>query len=1085
MSVFGARRLLAATSVTLLLTGVLGAAGLSRAAAPPVRAAVSCPVSAAGRAAAAAAAQRCGARVLVADATDETSQTFANADGTFTWESSVRSRFARAAGGTWVTADATLAANADGTISPRASTFPMTFSGGGAAAPLIRAVRDGRELTLSWKGTLPQPSLYGNTATYAEVLPGVDLRVVAGVDGFAEHVVVKSRAAASAVRKLRLGLHGEGLSVRRDNTGGLRALDDAGHTVFAAGTPLMWDSSDRPARSRLLAAGRYNEAGDVLPRTRAVGLELAGGDILLSPDRGLLDDAAAVYPVVIDPTVVGARNHWTALSQSSPTTSYYDAVDGAFSSTDGTNGLVRVGLSDWQSPVLTMRSLFEMDTSGLQGKGKVTSATFRLAQRWSGVDCGSGPGAVGLFWTNPINSGVTWNTSWNLDGTGWLRQIGSSSAAFRSDMSGAVCGPNDVSFDITGYASTIGLGCCAATTLGLRGLDETNHNTWKRYLNNAANSPTLIVTYDATPVLGARSTVPATSCVTGSGRPVIGTLTPTLSATATDTEGQPLSATFEWWAVGGTAALGSATATGVASGGMVSRQIPGGQLAGGGSYQWRVTVSDGSTSATSGWCEFGTAVLDPAATGCPGSLTPGDLNGDGVRDRVIGDPKGGPAGSVYVIDGATGAERTLQEGADGVPGTVGDNDQFGWAVTVYDANRDGCADVAVSAPLYDYNGVSDSGVVYLLYGSPAGLARGPASMTIAQGVALPNGRGTVPDSPEAGDWFGHALSGGVTANGEPFLIIGAPGEDIGTASDTGTVHYLRGTVNVKFDGHSPEGPETDDRSGTSLASTPYQFGIGVPGEAAGPGTEFSGSVCVLNHNSGGTAPSGIRCFRQGDDTYSSDPPERGDGYGTSIAMVPYRQSGQPVGTPSSLLVVGVPGEDIGSVTDAGMVQEYLVTTTAGQHLGTVGGGTGGIGEGDQAGAYFGRQVVAANLSPDAEASPATVLIAVGMAGKDRGSVRDSGAVRVIGGGTNILTSSVLVERTAGALPGAPTTQELLGGWLSTDGTNLLVPSPWGNRAVYAIPWSGLASGSAAPARTYVPGQGGIPATAVAFGTAIG
>jgi len=61
-------------------------------------------------------------------------------------------------------------------------------------------------------------------------------------------------------------------------------------------------------------------------------------------------------------------------------------------------------------------------------------------------------------------------------------------------------------------------------------------------------------------------------------------------------------------------------------------------------------------------------------------------------------------------------------------------------------------------------------------------------------------------------------------------------------------------------------------------------------------------------------------------------------------------------------------------------------------------------------------------------------------------------------------------------------QEFVG---TDDGTNLLVPSPWGNRAVYAIPWSGLASGSAAPARTYVPGQGGIPATAVAFGTAIG
>ncbi|WP_238010151.1 hypothetical protein KZZ52_05455 [Dactylosporangium sp. AC04546] len=1078
----------------MLLLGVLVAVdvtGTDRTIGRPEARAVTCPAGVAGRTAAADAARRCSGRVLVSDATDETSQTFANPDGTYTWESSVRTRFAKAADGTWTTADATLVTSLDGTISPRAATFPMVFSGGGKGAPLIRADRNGRRLSVGWKGTLPKPVLSGNVATYPDVLPGVDLRVVAGVDGFAEHVVVRNRAAArqASVRQLRLGLIGEGLTIQRDPSGGMRAVDEAGSVVFAAGTPLMWDSSDVTARNRLLQAGRVNEAGDVVPRTRPVQLAVDGGDLVLTPDTAMLDDDAVEYPVVIDPTVVGARNHWTELSKSSPDQSYYDAPNGTFSSTDGTNGLARVGLSDWQSPVFTMRPVFELDTSGFMGKGKVTSATFTLAQRWSGVTCSQGPGAVGLFWTPPITASTTWNTGWNASGTGWGSQIGTTSAAYRSDMTGS-CGPNDVSFDITAWASTIGLGCCTAVTLGLKALDETNHNTWKRYLNDATNSPKLSVTYNATPTVTARATVPASACVTGSGRPTIGSVVPRLSATASDTENDPMSAVFEWWAVGGTAQIGSATVSGVTSGATASTQVPTGQLAGGGAYQWRVTVSDGSTSVTSPWCEFATAVVDPQAAGCPATLTPGDVNGDGVADRLIGDPKS-PAGSlanagaVILVDGASGAVRTLQVGVEGVPGTAAANDEFGTSLAVYDANLDGCADVAVGAPMRDSNGQADSGAVYLLYGSPQGLAKGPATMVVTQGAALPNGRGTVPDQTEAGDWFGYSLAGGTTAANEPYLVIGAPGEDVGSVFDAGTVHYLRGTVNVKFDGQSPQGAETDDRTGTAVTASPYHIAVASPGEAQGAGSEFAGSVCLLNHNSGATAPVGVRCLVQGDDTYGAESPERGDGFGTAIAMVPYRRPGSPAGAVESLLVVGVPGEDIGTAVDAGMVQQYVVTNAGAVHVGTVGGGTPGVGEGDQAGAYFGRRVVAVNRDPAAEASASTVLIAVGLAGKDRGSTVDSGAIRVFAGGTNILTSSVLVERRSGALPGSPAGQELLGGWLASDGTNLLVPVVWINRAVYVIPWSSLATGGAAPTRTYTPGQGGIPTTVTAFGSALG
>jgi FG-GAP repeat len=1050
-----------------------------------------CPSSAPDEVSASTQAHRCASRILVAEATDETSQTFANPDGTYTWESSVRPRFARAADGSWVPADATLVTNADGSVSPKASTFPMVFSGGGTAA-LITANRGGKALSLSWKGTLPKPVLSGNMATYPDVMSGVDLRVIADVDGFSEHVVLKNRAAAALakVRSLRLNMTGTGLTIRRDATGGLSAVDAGGDAVFSAGTPLMWDSSHNVERTALLESGDYAAAEGVLPKIRNVGLAVDNGDLVLTPDAAMLDDASAVYPVVIDPTVVGAKNHWIELSKSDPTVSYWDAPDGTFATTDSTNGLARVGLSDWQSPVYTMRPVFEMNTTAVKNVGKVTAASFRLAQRWSGVKCTDTPppSNVGLYWTPPITSTTNWNTSWNLGGSGWTNRIGVNAEAHRTDMTGATCGPADVTFDLTGSISTMGLGGYDTLTLGLKGEDETVHSTWKRYLNDAANSPTLSITYDAKPVVNSVSTSPSTSCVTGSGRPVIPSVAPTLSANVSDPEGHTLSATFEWWAVGGSTAIGSATVSNVASGTTASKQISSGQLTGGGNYQWRVTVSDGSTPVTSSWCEFTTMVLDPPAAGCPATLTPGDFNGDGVRDRVIADPKAtvnsvSNAGAVYLLDGASGAERTLQEGLDGVPDSPESNDQFGYALSVYDANRDGCADLAVGVPFEDIGTTVDGGVVYLIYGSPTGLGKGPAALTIQQGAALPNGRGTVPDSVESSDWFGYSVSGGVTSAGESFLIIGAPGEDQGSNYDAGTVHYLRGAVDVKFDGQSPQGAESDDREGFSVASSPYQFAIGVPGEAAAAGTEQAGAVCVLNHNSGATAPTGIRCFVQGDDT-TGDTAERGDWFGKSIAMVPYRPVGAAAGVADSLLAVGAPGEDIGTVADAGYVHQFLVTTTTGSQLAMLAQGSSGISGSNEAGDYWGERVVLVNRNPSAEASASTVLIAVGKPGENLAAAPDFGTIRVFPAGTATIAASTTIERGA-PLPGTVTTQELIGGWLYSDGTNLLVPSPYSGRAVFVIPWANLASGNATPTVTYAPGQGGIPASTVSFGLAVG
>jgi hypothetical protein len=117
--------------------------------------------------AAAAAATASGWRVEVLELRTETNQTFANPDGTLTVEEHLRPQRVRRPDGSWVSADPTLHVNADGTISPSATTAEMTFSGGGRS-PMARMASGGRDMTLTWPGSLPVPSIAGSVATYAD-----------------------------------------------------------------------------------------------------------------------------------------------------------------------------------------------------------------------------------------------------------------------------------------------------------------------------------------------------------------------------------------------------------------------------------------------------------------------------------------------------------------------------------------------------------------------------------------------------------------------------------------------------------------------------------------------------------------------------------------------------------------------------------------------------------------------------------------------------------------------------------------------------------------------------------------------------
>src|SRR5688572_12145574 len=96
---------------------------------------------------------------------------------------------------------------------------PAAFSGGGTG-PLARITSGGREVAMGWPAALPAPVLSGDTATYPNVLPDVDLVLTADSMGFSEVLVVKTPAAARHpdVRRLRLSLGStNGLSMRVDD----------------------------------------------------------------------------------------------------------------------------------------------------------------------------------------------------------------------------------------------------------------------------------------------------------------------------------------------------------------------------------------------------------------------------------------------------------------------------------------------------------------------------------------------------------------------------------------------------------------------------------------------------------------------------------------------------------------------------------------------------------------------------------------------------------------------------------------------------------------------------------------------------
>lgn len=345
-------------------------------------------------------AKACDRVVEVSSATSEISRTVAHPSGMFEWEQHVVPVRVRRGEG-WTPVDTSLRVLADGRLAAVASTVDARFSAGGAGPLVTITAAGGKTASMSWPHSLPSPRVEGDSAVYAEVLAGVDLRVRATAVGFSHVLVVKNAVAAAnpALRTIAFVWSSGGLTVSAGSDGTVQVVD--GTDVVVASQPAsMWDSgpASDPAASRsggfIAGDGEQLSTQDVsspsspgdLAQVAPVAVRLDGDRMVLSPDEGLLSGAGTVFPLFIDPVFGSPRQKWAYASQKGE---------------GRTDGIARVGNAPDGDGL--WRSFFQFGLGSAVAYKTVYDARFYTVLDHSSA-CSATP--VSLYLTSAIPGGV-------------------------------------------------------------------------------------------------------------------------------------------------------------------------------------------------------------------------------------------------------------------------------------------------------------------------------------------------------------------------------------------------------------------------------------------------------------------------------------------------------------------------------------------------------------------------------------------------------------------------------------------------------------------------------------------------------
>lgn len=310
--------------------------------------------------------------------------------------------------------------------------------------------------------------------------------------------------------------------------------------------------------------------------------------------------------------------------------------------------------------------------------------------------------------------------------------------------------------------------------------------------------------------------------------------------------------------------------------------------------------------------------------GAPGLDVQGHADAGGLLLWQLsqGEPRGAPVTLTYSAFGATPAS----------------GDHLGAVLDVADWH------VTVGVPDRDVGSAKDAGEVITF-----SLVDQPGQLAIADSIRVNQNSSRAPGVAESGDRFGASVDAGGA-----YVLVGAPGEDLGRLTDAGMVVRFADFGIPRLDRWSswtqdsagiPGVAEAGDRFGAAVAlgwvevvvdgdpvASPV-YAVGAPGEDIGS-VRDAGAITLI-------APGVRPAYGLSQDSGLPGQPERGDQVGAALAAIAGDYDVGPFVGGTGLLV-GAPGEDVGTVVDSGLVmstQGLLPKATFGwrsvRNLGTI------------------------------------------------------------------------------------------------------------------------------------------------------
>ncbi|QHT57591.1 DNRLRE domain-containing protein [Cellulomonas sp. H30R-01] len=526
----------------------------------------------------------------------------------------------------WAPVDLSLSVGEDGLVRPAAHTGDLTFAGASAAVDgtvdLVSATdpQTGITTRVGWDGALPEPTIEGRRAVYADVRPGVDLVLEATATGFEQFFVLDERPPAGEAPDFPMTVTTDGAELATQPDGGL-AIVDAGTVLANAPAPLMWDAESdqgraypvtetRPAedvdaprlspmpawvlsddhgesatdaealeRAEPTAESRAADAvvGDGAVDLSAGSVEVARevehtapnvAEVSLTPQEEFLQDPSTTYPVVVDPDINFAWGFDTYVLSG-----YSDPRSGR---TD-----LQIGTYDGGAHVA--RSYLHFPVAPLAGKS-IISARLELAN-WHSWSCQARNWQVWNVY--PANTATTWANQ-----PGWATHYATSADTHGNS---AACPADWSNASITSFAQLWASTNETEGHVGLRAENESDNYGWKKFYSadNGAYVPTIWVTY-----ANSAPTAPDSLRISGSPDATFNgswtsTKTPRLSAVLRDPDGELVDGNFYIYDADHGNALVLAKASGfVPSGSAATYDVPAGYLKEATTYFFQVRGSD-------------------------------------------------------------------------------------------------------------------------------------------------------------------------------------------------------------------------------------------------------------------------------------------------------------------------------------------------------------------------------------------------------------------------------------------------------------------------------------------------------------